>query len=105
MIPLLILPILNLLGINVFPGQDAFSATVPFDKNEHYSVSALSILCFCIMITNALRKKFIGWWVPLPMKPVGYASLATCLFLSVLILIDTAHRIKSMVPKKSEESA
>jgi hypothetical protein len=106
MIPFLILPILNLLGINAFPGQDAFSATVPFDKNKHYSVSALSLLCCCIMITNTLRKNLLWGRVPFPpLKIVGLASLATCLFLSTLVLIDTVHRIQSMAPNKSEESA
>ena len=96
-LPFLILPLLNVLGINVFPGQDAWSPTVPFDKNKHYSMSALSILCCCIMISNALRKKFIGWWVPVPMKPVGYGSLAMCLGLSLLVFIDTIHRAQSLI--------
>ena len=101
-LPFLILPLLNVLGINVFPGQDAWSPTVPFNKNEHYSMSALSILCCCIMISNVLRKKFIGWWVPVPMKPVGYGSLAMCLGLSLLVLIDTIHRVQSL--GKTDES-
>ena len=101
-LPFLILPLLNILGINVFPGQDAWSPTVPFDKNKHYSMSALSILCCCIMISNVLRKKFIGWWVPVPMKPVGYGSLAMCLGLSLLVLIDTIHRVQSL--GKTDES-
>ena len=95
-LPFLILPLLNMLGINVFPGQDAWSLTVPFNKNEHYSASALCILCCCIMISNVMRKKFIGWWVPVPMKPVGYGSLALCLCLSVLVFIDTVHRAQSI---------
>ena len=104
MLPGLILPLLNVLGINVFPGQDAWSPTVPFDKNKHYSVSALSILCCCIMITNVMRKKFIGWWVPVPMKPVGYGSLAACIVLSCLVTYDTYHRALSMIPKSEEKT-
>ena len=104
MIPF-ILPILNLLGINLFPGQDAFSVTVPFDKNKHYSMSALSILCICILITNFMRKNFIGWGVPVPLKPLGYASLATWLVLSLLVTIDTIHRVMSMIPKSEEKTS
>ena len=103
MLPALILPLLNVLGIKIFPGQDAWSPTVPFDKNKHYSMSALSILCCCIMISNMMRKKFIGWWVPIPMKPVGYASLATCIALSFLVTYDTYHRALSMLPKSKPE--
>jgi|SRR6056300_795597 hypothetical protein len=105
MIPFIILPILNLLGIKVFPGQDAFSVTVPFDKNKHYSMSALSILCCFILITNAMRKNLIGWGVPVPLKPVGYASLATCLVLNLLVTIDTIHRVMSMIPKSEEKTS
>jgi hypothetical protein len=104
MLPALILPLLNVLGINIFPGQDAWSPTVPFDKNKHYSVSALSILCCCIMISNVMRKKFIGWWVPVPMKPVGYGSLAICIALSFLVTYDTYHRALSMLPKSEEKN-
>ena len=101
----LILPILNLLGINIIPGQDAFSPTVPFDKNKHYSMSALCILCCCIMITNIMRKKFIGWWVPVPLKPVGFASLGACVALSCLVTLDTYHRVLAAIPKKEEDKA
>lgn len=96
----LILPILNLLGINIFPGQDAFSVTVPFDKNEHYSPSAISILCCCIMFTNFLRKTFLGFRTPIPMKSLGLGGLAGCLGLSILLSIDTYHRVLSLMPKK-----
>ena len=99
MLPALILPLLNVLGINVFPGQDAWSPTVPFDRNKHYSVSALSILCCCIMISNVMRKKLIGWWVPVPLKPVGYASFALLVVVSGLLALDTYHRILAMIPK------
>ena len=99
MLPALILPLLNVLGINVFPGQDAWSPTVPFDRNKHYSISALSILCCCIMISNVMRKKLIGWWVPVPLKPVGYASFALLVVVSGLVSLDTYHRILAMIPK------
>ena len=104
MLPALILPLLNVIGIDVFPGQDAFSLTVPFDKNKHYSMSALSILCCCIMISNVMRKKFIGWWVPIPMKPVGYGSLAVCVGLSGLVVFDTYHRARSMLQKPEQKT-
>ena len=99
MLPALILPLLNVLGINLFAGQDAWSPTVPFDRNKHYSVSALSILCCCIMISNVMRKKLIGWWVPVPLKPVGYASFALLIVVSGLLALDTYHRILAMIPK------
>jgi hypothetical protein len=99
MLPALILPLLNVLGINVFPGQDAWSPTVPFDKNKHYSVSALSILCCCIMISNVLRQTLTEWWVPLPLKSLGYASFGLLIVVSGLLALDTYHRILAMIPK------
>lgn len=99
MLPGLILPLLNVLGINVFPGQDAWSPTVPFDRNKHYSVSALSILCCCIMISNVMRKTLTKWWVPLPFKSLGYASFGLLIVVSGLLALDTYHRILAMIPK------
>jgi hypothetical protein len=103
MLPVLILPILNLLGIKVFPGQDAWSLTVPFDKNKHYSMSAISILCCCLMITNIMRKTLIGMFVPLPLKPLGYASLAMCILVSFLLTFDTYHRVLGLIQQKKED--
>ena len=101
----LILPILNLLGIKVFYGQDAFSLTVPFDKNENYSIWAILILLSIIFVSNFLRKVFLG--APfLPLRALGLGGLAACLGVSLLLLIDTFHRslayVRSMIPSKDE---
>jgi hypothetical protein len=51
------------------------------------------------MISNVMRKKLIGWWVPVPLKPVGYASFALLIVVSGLLALDTYHRILAMIPK------
>ena len=99
MLPGLILPLLNVLGINLFAGQDAWSPTVPFDRNKHYSVSALSILICCIIMSNVLRQTLTEWWVPLPLKSLGYASFGLLIVVSGLLALDTYHRILAMIPK------
>lgn len=100
----LILPLLNLLGIEVFSGQDAFSLTVPFDKNESYTYPAISILCCILIISNFLRKVFLG--APPPLKALGLGGLVTCIGVSLLLSIDTFHRLlatlRSTTPSNNE---
>jgi hypothetical protein len=50
-------------------------------------------------MSNVLRQTLTEWWVPLPLKSLGYASFGLLIVVSGLLALDTYHRILAMIPK------